>query len=214
MRDEHFINARSTSARARRMSSPPACVEVGAVTPMGLGGFIAARRSRGKRNDDPTAASRPWDKGRDGFVMGEGAGVLARSRSRTPKSEARESLAEYLGGGISTDAYDLTSPRADGRDVILCMRSALADAGVEAGDVDLVNAHGTSTPVGDLREVAAVNEVFGARDASTFKLNSTKSMLGHQLGASGALEAIACLESIRVGAVHADDQPRGAGGGG
>jgi 3-oxoacyl-[acyl-carrier-protein] synthase II len=172
-----------------------------AVTPMGLGGFIACK-ALSKRNDDPTAASRPWDKGRDGFVMGEGAGVLVMESLAHAKKRGARILAEYLGGGISTDAYDLTSPRADGRDVILCMRSALADAGVEAGDVDLVNAHGTSTPVGDLCEVAAVNEVFGARDASTFKLNSTKSMLGHQLGASGALEAIACLESIRVGAVH------------
>ena len=136
------------------------------------------------------------------FGMGEGAGVLVMESLAHAKKRGARILAEYLGGGISTDAYDLTSPRADGRDVILCMRSALADAGVEAGDVDLVNAHGTSTPVGDLCEVAAVNEVFGARDASTFKLNSTKSMLGHQLGASGALEAIACLESIRVGAVH------------
>ena len=120
------------------------------------------------------------------------------------KARGAPILAEYLGGGISTDAYDLTSPRADGRDVILCMRTALRDAGIEAKDVDLVNAHGTSTPVGDLCEVAAINEVFGAvKTKDTMKLNSTKSMLGHSLGAAGALEAIACLQSIaEVRSIH------------
>ena len=172
-----------------------------AVTPMGLGGFIACR-ALSSRNDDPTAASRPWDKGRDGFVMGEGAGVLVMESLAHAKARGANILAEYLGGGISTDAYDLTAPRADGRDVILCMRSALADAAIDASEVDLVNAHGTSTPVGDLCEVAAINAVFGDRSKDSFKLNSTKSMLGHQLGASGALEAIACLQSIRKGAVH------------
>lgn len=172
-----------------------------AVTPMGLGGFIACK-ALSKRNDDPTAASRPWDKGRDGFVMGEGAGVLVMESLAHAKKRGARVLCEYMGGGISTDAYDLTSPRADGRDVILCMRSALSDAMIKPDDVDLVNAHGTSTPVGDLCEVAAVNAVFGGRGKADFKLNSTKSMLGHQLGASGALEAIACIMSIQKGAVH------------
>ena len=134
--------------------------------------------------------------------MGEGAGVLVMESLAHAKKRGARVLCEYLGGGISTDAYDLTSPRADGRDVILCMRSALADAMISPDDVDLVNAHGTSTPVGDLCEVAAVNAVFGGRGKKDFKLNSTKSMLGHQLGASGALEAIACIMSIRKGAVH------------
>jgi len=173
-----------------------------AVTPMGLAGFIACR-ALSSRNDAPTAASRPWDKGRDGFVMGEGAGVLVMESLAHAKARGAPILAEYLGGGISTDAYDLTSPRADGRDVILCMRTALRDAGIEAKDVDLVNAHGTSTPVGDLCEVAAINEVFGAvKTKDTMKLNSTKSMLGHSLGAAGALEAISCLQSIAEGRVH------------
>ena len=172
-----------------------------AVTPMGLGGFIACK-ALSKRNDDPAAASRPWDKGRDGFVMGEGAGVLVMESLAHAKKRGARVLCEYMGGGISTDAYDLTSPRADGRDVILCMRSALSDAMIKPDDVDLVNAHGTSTPVGDLCEVAAVNAVFGGRGKADFKLNSTKSMLGHQLGASGALEAIACIMSIQKGAVH------------
>ena len=172
-----------------------------AVTPMGLGGFIACK-ALSKRNDDPTAASRPWDKGRDGFVMGEGAGVLVMESLAHAKKRGANILCEYLGGGISTDAYDLTSPRADGRDVILCMQSALTDALITPDDVDLVNAHGTSTPVGDLCEVAAVNAVFGGRGKKDFKLNSTKSMLGHQLGAYGALEAIACIESIRNNKVH------------
>jgi len=118
------------------------------------------------------------------------------------KKRGARILGEYLGGGISTDAYDLTSPRADGRDVILCMQSALDDAGISADAVDLVNAHGTSTPVGDLCEVAAINAVFGNRSKDSLKLNSTKSMLGHSLGAAGALEAIACLQSIARGQVH------------
>ena len=171
------------------------------IIPVGLGGFVACR-ALSSNTENAAAASRPWDKGRDGFVMGEGAGVLVMESLAHAKARGANILAEYLGGGISTDAYDLTAPRADGRDVILCMRSALADARIDASEVDLVNAHGTSTPVGDLCEVAAINAVFGDRSRDSFKINSTKSMLGHQLGASGALEAIACLQSIRKGAVH------------
>ena len=145
--------------------------------------------------------------------MGEGAGVLVMESLAHAKKRGATILGEYLGGGISTDAYDLTAPRADGRDVILCMRSALADAGLEADAVDLVNAHGTSTPVGDLCEVAAINAVFGSIDKARFRLNSTKSMLGHSLGAAGALEAVACLQSIGDRARASHDQPRRSRGG-
>ncbi|ACO70398.1 predicted protein [Micromonas commoda] len=195
-----FINA-ATHIRAGQADLILAGGTEAACTRSGLGGFIACR-ALSSRNDDPTGASRPWDKGRDGFVMGEGAGVLVMESLAHAKKRNATILGEYLGGGISTDAYDLTAPRADGRDVILCMRSALADAGLEADAVDLVNAHGTSTPVGDLCEVAAINAVFGSIDKARFRLNSTKSMLGHSLGAAGALEAVACLQSIGTGRVH------------
>jgi len=195
-----FINA-ATHIRAGQADLILAGGTEAACTKSGIGGFIACR-ALSSRNDDPAGASRPWDKGRDGFVMGEGAGILCMESLAHAKKRGANILGEYLGGGISTDAYDLTAPRADGRDVILCMRSALADAGLEASQVDLVNAHGTSTPVGDLCEVAAINAVFGAIDKSKFKLNSTKSMLGHSLGAAGAMEAVACLQSIATGSVH------------
>lgn len=195
-----FINA-ATHIRAGQADLILAGGTEAACTKSGIGGFIACR-ALSSRNDDPAGASRPWDKGRDGFVMGEGAGILCMESLAHAKKRGANILGEYLGGGISTDAYDLTAPRSDGRDVILCMRSALADAGLEASQVDLVNAHGTSTPVGDLCEVAAINAVFGAIDKSKFKLNSTKSMLGHSLGAAGAMEAVACLQSIATGSVH------------
>jgi 3-oxoacyl-[acyl-carrier-protein] synthase II len=195
-----FINA-AAHIRAGQAEVILAGGTEAAVTPMGLGGFIACK-ALSKRNDDPTAAAPPWGQGRGRVGVGEGAGVLVMESLAHAKKRGARVLCEYMGGGISTDAYDLTSPRADGRDVILCMRSALSDAMIAPDDVDLVNAHGTSTPVGDLCEVAAVNAVFGGRGKKDFKLNSTKSMLGHQLGASGALEAIACIMSIEKGAVH------------
>mmetsp|Transcript_4499 Transcript_4499/g.19252 ORF Transcript_4499/g.19252 Transcript_4499/m.19252 type:complete len:442 (-) Transcript_4499:1287-2612(-) len=170
------------------------------ITAMGMAGFIACK-ALSARNDAPQRASRPWDKQRDGFVMGEGAGVLVLESLEHAKKRGATIYAEYCGGGVSCDAYDLTSPRTDGRDVILCMQSALNDAGITADKVDLVNAHGTSTPVGDLCEVSAINSVFGEYKDHV-KIHSTKSMTGHSLGAAGALEAIAMLMAIRTGQVH------------
>uniref|UniRef100_A0A6T6K9G0 beta-ketoacyl-[acyl-carrier-protein] synthase I n=1 Tax=Rhodosorus marinus TaxID=101924 RepID=A0A6T6K9G0_9RHOD len=170
------------------------------ITMMGMAGFIACK-ALSARNDEPQRASRPWDKQRDGFVMGEGAGILVLESLEHAKQRGATIYAEYLGGGVSCDAYDLTSPRTDGRDVILCMQSALDDAGTTADKVDLVNAHGTSTPVGDLCEVSAINSVFGEYKDHV-KIHSTKSMTGHSLGAAGALEGIAMLMAIRTGRVH------------
>ena len=133
--------------------------------------------------------------------MGEGAGVLVMESLAHAKKRGATILGEYR-RRHSPPRVRPDRRRADGRDVILCMRSALADAGLEADAVDLVNAHGTSTPVGDLCEVAAINAVFGSIDKARFRLNSTKSMLGHSLGAAGALEAVACLQSIGTGRVH------------
>jgi len=173
----------------------------GSVTPFGLAGFIACK-ALSSRNDEPAAASRPWDTGRDGFVMGEGAGVLCMETLEHAKARGAKIIAEYLGGGISTDAYDMTAPHPEGRDVILCMETALKDAGVSVDDIDYINAHGTSTPVGDLCEIAAIRSVFGSRDPASLKINSTKSMTGHSLGAAGALEAIAVLKAIETGTIH------------
>ncbi|KAJ8908712.1 hypothetical protein NDN08_005417 [Rhodosorus marinus] len=170
------------------------------ITAMGMAGFIACK-ALSSRNDEPQRASRPWDKQRDGFVMGEGAGILVLESLDHAKDRGATIYAEYLGGGVSCDAYDLTSPRTDGRDVILCMKSALDDAGITADKVDLVNAHGTSTPVGDLCEVSAINSVFGEYKDHV-KIHSTKSMTGHSLGAAGALEGIAMLMAIQTGQVH------------
>jgi len=170
------------------------------VTPMGMAGFIACK-ALSARNHDPTRASRPWDKNRDGFVMGEGAAVLAMESLAHAKARGAPILAEFLGGGISNDAYDLTAPRPDGEEVIRCLNNALKNSNITAADVDLVNAHGTSTPVGDAAEIVALAAVFGPH-AHRVKVHSTKSMTGHSLGAAGALEAVAVLKAIETGMVH------------
>ena len=195
MRDEQLSVHQRRDAHPRRPGPILAGGTEAACTRSGLGG-LSRRALLPQRRPDRRVP--PVDKGRDGFV-GEGAGVLVMESLAHAKKRGATILGEYL-GAHPTDAYDLTALRADGRDVILCMRSALADAGLEADAVDLVNAHGTSA-VGDLCEVAAINAVFGSIDKSRFRLNSTKSMLGHSLGAAGA-QAVACLQSIATGRVH------------
>lgn len=169
------------------------------ILPIGLAGFCACR-ALSKRNEDPTKASRPWDKNRDGFVMGEGAGVLVLESLEHALKRGAPILAEYLGGGLSCDAYHMTEPRADGEGVAFCVLQALQDAGVSPEDVNYINAHGTSTPAGDMAEVGALKKVF--KNPASIAMNSTKSMVGHLLGASGGIEAIATVKAITDHQVH------------
>lgn len=169
------------------------------ILPMGLAGFCACK-ALSQRNDAPEKASRPWDRGRDGFVMGEGAGVLVLESLEHALKRGAPILAEYLGGGVSCDAHHITEPRPDGEGVALCIRNALADAHVKPEEVNYINAHGTSTPVGDMAEVRAVKKVL--KDPSKIIMNSTKSMIGHSLGAAGGLEAVVTVKAIETGWVH------------
>lgn len=171
-----------------------------AINPIGLAGFVAIK-ALSTRNDDPTRASRPWDQARDGFVMGEGAGVLLLETLEHAQARGATILAEYLGGSVNCDAYHMTDPRPDGLGVGLCMEEAIRAAGIPKEAINYINAHATSTPTGDPCEIAAIKHVFGSH-AHHMKINSTKSMIGHCLGAAGGLEAVATIQAIRTGMVH------------
>ncbi|CAN1254489.1 3-oxoacyl-[acyl-carrier-protein] synthase I, chloroplastic [Linum perenne] len=170
-----------------------------AVMPTGVGGFIACR-ALSQRNEDPTKASRPWDKDRDGFVMGEGSGVLIMESLDHAMKRGANIVAEYLGGAVTCDAHHMTDPRKDGLGVSSCIIKSLEDAKVSPEEVNYVNAHATSTLAGDLAEVNAIKKVF--KDTSEIKMNGTKSMIGHGLGAAGGLEAIATIKAITTGWLH------------
>ena len=166
-----------------------------AITPMGIGGF-AAMRALSQRNDDPAHACRPWDKDRDGFIVGEGAGILILEELEHAKRRGAPILAEIVGYGMSGDAYHITSPSEDGDGAFRVMRNCLRDAGVEPHQVDYINAHGTSTPVGDRIESLAIKRVFGEH-AYKVAVSSTKSMTGHLLGGAGGVEAGFTVMAIR-----------------
>ena len=153
-----------------------------------------------ERNDSPQTASRPYDKDRDGFVLGEGAGALILEEYEYAKARGATIYGEILGGGMTADAYHITAPHPEGAGITKVMHHALEDAGLKPTDIDYINTHGTSTPLGDLGELKAIQRVFGEH---AFKLNisSTKSMTGHLLGAAGAIEVIACLLAINEGVV-------------
>ncbi|BCT67517.1 beta-ketoacyl-ACP synthase II [Nitrosospira sp. NRS527] len=158
------------------------------VTPLAIGGFASAR-ALSTRNDDPVTASRPWDMGRDGFVLGEGAGILVLEELEHAKRRGAKIYAELAGFGMSADAYHMTAPSEDGEGAARCMNNALRNAGMNSTEVDYINAHGTSTPLGDIAETVAVKRCFGEH-AKKLVVNSTKSMTGHLLGAAGGIEAI------------------------
>ncbi len=181
-----------------------------AINPTGVGGFNAMH-ALSTRNDDPSTASRPFDKDRDGFVIGEGAGALIFEELGHALKRGAKIYAEVIGGGLSGDAFHMTQPHPDGLGAILSMKAALEDAGIAITEVDHINTHGTSTPLGDIVEPKAIQHVFGEQ-AYKISINSTKSMTGHLLGAAGAVESIACILAVKNNIVpptinHFTDDP-------
>jgi 3-oxoacyl-[acyl-carrier-protein] synthase II len=170
-----------------------------AVTIAGMGGFNAMH-ALSTRNEDPETASRPFDATRDGFVLGEGAGAIVLEEYEHAKARGAKIYAEVLGGGMSSDAYHMTAPHPEGIGVIAVMKNCLENAGLKPEEVDHINTHGTSTPLGDVAELKAISQVFGAH-AKNININSTKSMTGHLLGAAGAIESIACILAMEHGIV-------------
>ncbi|SHJ10730.1 3-oxoacyl-[acyl-carrier-protein] synthase II [Hymenobacter daecheongensis DSM 21074] len=181
-----------------------------AITEAGVGGFNALK-AMSERNGDPEAGSRPYDKDRDGFVLGEGAGALVLEDYEHAKARGAKIYAEIIGGGLSSDAYHITAPDPTGEGVVLVMQNALRDAGISPEDVDYINTHGTSTPLGDGAEIKAIQKVFGEH-AYNLNISSTKSMTGHLLGGAGGIEAVASILAIQHGVVpptinHFTDDP-------
>ena len=186
------------AAKSIRLGEADVMIAGGAeatVTELTMGGFASAR-ALSTRNDDPQGASRPWDRDRDGFVLGEGAGAVVLEEYEHARRRGANVYAELAGYGVSADAFHMTAPSEDGDGAFRCMRNALRDAGLDAGGIDYVNAHGTSTPLGDIAETIAVKRVLGEH-AKKVAVNSTKSMTGHLLGAAGGVEAVFTVLALR-----------------
>ena len=192
-----------TAMNAIRLGQAKAIVAGGSeasITPSSLGGFNALR-ALSMRNDDYKTASRPFDQDRDGFVLGEGGACLVLEEYEHARTRGAKIYGALIGAGMSGDAHHLTAPHPEGIGVCLAMRRALKDAKIQATDIDYINAHATSTSLGDVAEVQAIKQVFGEH-AKKLCIGATKSMIGHLLGAAGAAEAIACIKSIQTGCVH------------
>lgn len=170
----------------------------GTICELGIGGFCSARALSTSYNDTPQQASRPWDQGRDGFVMGEGAGIVILEEYEHAKKRGATIYAEVTGYGLSGDAHHITAPHSDGRGARRCMQMALKRAKLNTSDIDYINAHGTSTPLGDIIELNSVKKVF-ADDARNLLMSSTKSSIGHLLGAAGAIEAVLTIKAMATG---------------
>ena len=186
------------AAKAIRYGEAEVMIAGGAestVTELAMGGFASAR-ALSTRNDDPAGASRPWDKERDGFVLGEGAGALVLEEFEHAKRRGARIYCELAGYGVSSDAYHMTAPAEDGEGALRCMGNAMRDAGLGVDSIDYINAHGTSTQLGDIAETVAVKRLLGAR-AKQVAVNSTKSMTGHLLGAAGGVEAVFSILALR-----------------
>jgi 3-oxoacyl-[acyl-carrier-protein] synthase II len=171
-----------------------------AITPLSMAGFCAAK-ALSTRNDEPEKASRPFDRDRDGFVMGEGSGIMILESLESARARGARIYAEIVGAGMTCDAYHMTAPLPDGNGAARAMVLALKDAGLQTTDVDYINSHGTATQLGDIAETKAIKTVFGGH-AHTLAVNSTKSMTGHLLGAAGAVESIVTAKSIQEGRLH------------
>ena len=206
----HALIAGADNIRLGRVDMVVCGGSEAAVTRAGIGGF-SSMKALSTRNDDPKTASRPFDKNRDGFVLGEGAGCVILEDYDTAVARGANIYAELLGIGMNADAYHITAPEPTGRGVIRCMELALKEAGLGTGDIDYINVHGTSTPLGDVAETRAIQSVFGDQ-AYGINISSTKSMMGHLLGAAGAVEAIASILAINHGFIpptinHFEDDP-------
>lgn len=193
----HAIGAGATEIMLGRQDAMVVGGAEAVLTGLPFAGF-SAMKALSKRNDDPAKASRPFDRDRDGFVMGEGAGVLILENLEKAKARGAKILAEVVGFGATADAYHITAPHPEGEGTIPCMQQALAMAGVKKEEVEYINAHGTSTPVGDIAETKAIKAVFGEH-AKNLDVSSTKSATGHLLGAAGGLESVVCVKALIEG---------------